>query len=114
TPYIRSGHNAYLGWSHTNNYADTVDVYIEHFDDAQKPLEYRYGSGHKTADEWTEKIPVKTDKGVETRAYRFRKTHHGPIVGVRGGNPLALRSASANGSAFETRWAMAKARNLVE
>ena len=24
TPYIRSGHNRYLGWSHTNNYASTV------------------------------------------------------------------------------------------
>src|SRR5947199_5152021 len=29
TPYIRSGHNRYLGWSHTNNYAQTADVYLE-------------------------------------------------------------------------------------
>src|SRR5258708_39593578 len=47
TPYIRSGHNGRLGWSHTNNYATTATVYIEKFDDASRPLAYRYGTGYR-------------------------------------------------------------------
>jgi penicillin amidase len=114
TPYIRSGHNPYLGWSHTNNYASTADVYLEKFDDSSDPLAYRYGSGHRKAIEWTEEIPVKTAAGMEMRRVTFRKTHHGPILGVRGPASLAVRAAAIEGGVMEQRWAMAKARNLRE
>ena len=97
TPYIRSGHNRYLGWSHTNNYAQTADVYVETFDDPGDPLSYRYGAGHRKAVEWTDEIRVKTERGVETRTIEFRKTHHGPILGMRDGKGLAVRAAAADG-----------------
>jgi acyl-homoserine-lactone acylase len=119
TPYIRSGHNPYLGWSHTNNYAQTADVYVEIFDDPTDPLSYRYGTGHRTASEWSDQIRVKTDKGVEVRTFRFRKTHHGPVLGIRlgadgGTEGLAVRAVAAGGGVMAQRWAMAKARNLSE
>lgn len=110
TPYIRSGHNERLGWSHTNNYADVVDVYSETFDDT---LTYRYGQGRRQAAAWTTEIRVKTDAGFETRRFTLRKTHHGPIVAVRDGHPLAVRRHAPNGL-LEQRWAMARARSLAE
>jgi len=114
TPYIRSGHNRYLGWSHTNNYARTFDIYVEKFDDPARPLAYRYGNGYRTAVEWTAEICVKTAGGVETRAVRFRKTHHGPLLGIRGQDGLAVRAVSVEGGDMLQRWAMAKAKNLPE
>lgn len=113
TPYIRSGHNERLGWSHTNNYADTVDVYVEKFDDAANPLAYRYGNGHRTAVEWTGEVRVKTETGVETRRFRFRKTHHGPVVAIHSGQAYSVRLAAfAEGGKLNQRLAMARARSL--
>ena len=98
TPYIRSGHNRYLGWSHTNNYASTADLYLD-------PL-----SG---ATEWSADIRVKTARGVETRRVTFRKTKHGPVMGIRGDRALVVR-AVVEGGAMAQRWAMARSHNLRE
>ena len=115
TPYIRSGHNRYLGWSHTNNYAHTADVYLEKFDDPNDPLVLplwrRPPQGRASG---PRRFRVKTANGVEMRRVTFRKTHHGPILGMRGGAGLAVRAAAIEGGVMEQRWAMAKARNLRE
>ena len=99
TPYIRSGHNRYVGWSHTNNYAATADVFLD--DPAQ-------------ATQWTADLHVKTGEGMETRRMTFRKTAHGPVLGLRGDRALAVRAVAAGGGVMEQRWAMARARNLRE
>jgi len=115
SPYPSIGHNEYLGWSHTVNDPDIVDLFIEKFDDAKKPLSYSYGKEHRTATEWTDTIKVKTDKGVDSKNFKFRKTHHGPIVAVREGKPLAIKLARLEEGGWVDEWyAMGKAKTMAE
>ncbi|MGH7719485.1 MAG: penicillin acylase family protein, partial [Gemmatimonadaceae bacterium] len=112
-PYV--GHNGHLGWVSTDNSADQADAYVIRFDDPSRPLAYRYGGGWRSAVEWTDTIRVRTERGVEERVVRLRKTHHGPIVGQRGGRPVALRLAKLEADGWLGEWyAMTRARSVAD
>ncbi len=112
-PYV--GHSAAVGWVSTDNRADQADSYFETFDDPANPLAYRWGNTHRLATEWTDTILVKTDAGIDRRAVKLRKTHHGPIVGSRGGRPIAVRMARLAEDGWLGEWyAMTRARSIAE
>jgi acyl-homoserine-lactone acylase len=115
SPFPSLGYNGHIAWSHTVNNPDIVDLYTITFDDKAGPLTYRYADGTKQATAWTDEILVKDPSGVKRRRFKFTKTHHGPLVAVKSGKPIAIRLAKLQDSgAIDQAYAMGRAKSVAE
>ena len=115
SPFPTLGYNGHIAWSHTVNNPDIVDLYAIDFNDRAQPLNYRYGTGSKTAVAWEDDIVVQGANGPTTRRFKFTKTHQGPIVAVRDGKPIAIRLAKLQeGGAIDQSYKMGRSKNVAE
>ena len=115
SPMPTIGHNEHLGWSHTVNEPDIVDVYRLEVDDLAKPRQYQYDSQERPIRTWQDSLKVKTESGFETRSFNFYASHHGPVVAARDGELLAVRMAMfEEGGQLQQRYDMLRATNLTE
>ena len=115
SPLPTIGHNEHLGWSHTVNEPDIVDVYRLTVDDVARPTRYEFDGDKRSVRAWQDSVKVKTESGYESRSFNFFASHHGPIVAERDGELLAVRMAMfAEGGQLQQRYDMLRATNLVE
>lgn len=115
SPVPTIGHNERLGWSHTVNEPDIVDVYELEFDNPERPQTYRFDGQPRALTTWQATIDVRTDTGLQSRSYTFHRSHQGPIVARRDGRGLAVRMAKfEEGGQLQQRYDMLRSKNLGE
>lgn len=111
-PFPLHGHNENLGWAHTVNRADLVDVY----ELTKRGNGYEIDGAHKGFQ--PVKIPMEIELGLFTLRFEIsgRHSEHGPVL-ERNGKLYAVRYAGEGGQvvlAAEQWYRMGKAKNFAE
>jgi acyl-homoserine-lactone acylase len=114
-PVPAGGHNGLIAWGHTPSDADAADIYEVAFDSPADPLMYRHDGQWRRAVEWEDTLLVNSPAGVTRRTFRFRRTHHGPVVAEDRGAAFAVRIARMEeGGSLQQLYSESRASNLDE
>lgn len=112
-PQILTGCNEYLGWGHTVNNPDKLDVFQLDVNPANK-LQYKFDGEWQTLEERTVKLRVKVAGiaiAVKRKAYWSK---YGPTVIAKNGTFSIRTPALFTINALEQWYRMNKARNFTE
>lgn len=107
--FVYQGFNEHCGWMHTSSIADVADLYAETIIKKGDSVFYQYDGAWKPVR--TRKLLLKYKKGealgeLPVTAYY---THHGPVVGSRGGKWLSLKENNRSLNALMQSWLRTKA-----
>jgi acyl-homoserine lactone acylase PvdQ len=112
--FVYQGFNAHCGWMHTSSYADVGDLYAEKVSQKNGKWYYEYNGGEKPVTERKLIINIKESGKTVQRTIIGYYTHHGPVLGSRGGKWLALRANNRSYSALLESWLITKANTFAE
>ena len=111
-PGLGIAFNDYLGWSHTVNTHDGMDLF------ELKLAEGGYLWDGKTQAFETETRTIKVkagDGGIGDEKLTIRRSAHGPVIAEKGDRAVALRVAGIDDARLlEQWWEMGRAKNLKE
>lgn len=115
SPLPGIGHNEHLGWTHTVNKPNNVDLWLVRFD-ADDSDAYQFGDEVRRAERWEDTIRVKQGDKLIDETHTFRSTVHGPLIAEVGENEFLALGVAKLMEAFPARQHlnMVRARNLDE
>ena len=104
--------NEHLGWTHTVNTIDTADIYTLELADRGYRLDDKVVPFRETR----VALKVRQESGqLQSRALLVKHSIHGPVIGERDGQALALRISGKAAINFHQQfWRMANARSFDE
>ncbi len=111
-PILGLGFNDHLGWTHTTNPLDGIDL----FELTLVEGGYRWDGGVRAFETETQSIRVRQPDGTISRnSLAVRRSVHGPVLEVKGDKAFAVRLVGLDQPhMFEQYWDMIRARSLRE
>ncbi|CAM3911182.1 penicillin acylase family protein [Mucilaginibacter galii] len=107
--FIYQGFNAHCGWMHTSSNADVADAYAEKVIRKDRKWYYEYNGQLKPLTERKLVLNCKKGDKIEQVTINGYYTHHGPVLGSRGGKWLALKANNRSYNALVESWLITKA-----
>lgn len=114
TFFVFQGFNQYCGWMHTSGNTDVADLFIEKKVEKGDQLFTRYDGQLKPVKTKPITIRYKNGNVLEEQNFTAYYTHHGPVMGMRDGNWLALRENNRSLNALMQSWLRTKTKGFEE
>lgn len=112
--FVYQGFNEHLGWMHTSNNVDIADMYAEKITKTDKGLFYEYDK--KKYPVIQKKMTFKYLDGgsLKTRTFTTYFTNKGPVMAIRDGKWISLKSKNRNTASLVQSWVRTKAKSFEE
>lgn len=112
--FIYQGFNEFCGWMHTSNNVDISDSYIEQITKTEKGLFYTYDNKQHPLGQ--KKISIRYIEGnaIKVKTFTTYFTKNGPIMAIRDGKWISLRSQNRNTAGLIQSWVRTKAKSFED
>jgi len=112
--FVYQGFNEHCGWMHTSSYADVSDAYIEKITSKNNRLFYRYNGKEKPVIHKKIILNYRGGDSVKTKIIDGLFTGHGPIMAIRDGEWISVKSDNRDIKGLEQSWERTKAESFAE
>lgn len=112
--FVYQGFNEFCGWMHTSNHVDIADMYAEKISKTDKGLYYEYDK--KKLPLIQKRVNIKYLDGsiLKTKSFNTYFTNKGPIMAIRGGKWISLKSKNRNTQSLVQSWVRTKAKSFED
>ncbi|MEJ5994797.1 penicillin acylase family protein [Pedobacter sp. Du54] len=112
--FIYQGFNEFCGWMHTSNNIDIADMYAEKITKTNKGLFYEYDK--KLLPVVLKKINIKyfDGKTLKTKTFTTYFTNNGPVMAIRDGKWISLKSKNRNTTSLVQSWVRTKSKSFED
>jgi acyl-homoserine-lactone acylase len=112
--FVYQGFNEFCGWMHTSNNVDIADMYAEKITKTDKGLFYEYDK--KKFPVVMKKISIRYREGNELKSKTFTTyfTNNGPVMAVRDGKWISLKSKNRNTQSLIQSWVRTKSKSFED
>ena len=112
--FIYQGFNERAGWMHTSSTADNVDEFAETVTRTAGGLSYRYGKEERPIVSRVITLRYRQPDGIiGERRFTTYRTHHGPVVAVKGGKWIAVALMNKPVATLEQSYLRTKVTDLA-
>jgi acyl-homoserine lactone acylase PvdQ len=110
--FVYQGFNEFCGWMHTSNNVDIADMYAEKISKTDKGIFYEYDGKNYPIGQKTMIIRYREANEIKTKTFTTYFTKNGPIMAIRDGKWISLKSKNRNTQSLVQSWVRTKAKSF--
>ena len=111
--FIYQGFNENCGWMHTSSNVDVADLYAEKIVKKKNQYFYEYEGKLRAVQQKNITILYLENGKLIPKTFTTYATHHGPIMGERGGKWISLRANNRSMIGLEQSWLRTKSTSFA-
>ncbi|HEY4148375.1 MAG TPA: penicillin acylase family protein [Chitinophagaceae bacterium] len=112
--FVYQGFNEHCGWMHTSSQVDVSDLYAEKITKQGNGWSYLYNKEQKPVTQKKIWLFYRDGGSLRSKEFTGLYTHHGPVMAIRNGQWLTLKSFNRSMTSLIQSWQRTKATSFAD